>query len=423
MIRSGRVILAFAVLLLLPAAADAQRDTRQTREASKFLGLAMTRQDEAQRQEMYEQAMTHLRQGMEEDANNAKVWLLAGQVLAAMGELAEADAAFLRAVEMHPEYAEEITADREQAWVEQFNEGVTLMDEQRYDEAIVALEKAQIIYKQRPEALMNLGALYAGRNDHEKARAAFTAAAEATEGPMFEQLDEEGQSSWRRYRDMALLNVAQIAAQEGVEAFEAQRFTDAAELFRKAAEVNPHARDYHFNHVQSLWALTSDLEEVVEANGDGAARAKQELLRMYPVIEQLAKETRSVDPHNELLYLIEARSRRMRGDLMGTDAERTAGQQAALKLLEEHEALPWTMEEVVVLTDAEGATLRGTIKNRKLTAGTPVRVAFELVGINGEVLGTEVITVTAPEAEETAAFEGRVALDGELAGWRYGARN
>lgn len=421
MIRSGRVILALAVLLLLPAAAEAQRDTRQTREASKYLGLAMTRQDDAQRNEMYEQAMTHLRQGMEQDAGNAKVWLLAGQVYAAMGDMAEADAAFQRAVEMHPEYAEEISAEREQAWVNQFNEGVMLMDEQRYDEAIEALEQAQVIYKQRPEALMNLGALYSGRGEHARARVAFGEAADATRGPLFEQLDEEGQSAWMRYRDMAMLNMAQIAAQEAVEAFEDKRYSDAAELFGKAAETNPHARDYAFNHVQSLWALTSDLEEVVEANAAGAAQAREDLLTMYPMIEKLAAETRRLDPHNELLFLIEARSRRMRGDLVGTDASRNEGQQAALKLLEEHEALAWTMEEVVVMTDGDGATVRGTIKNRKLEAGTPVQVAFELVGLDGEVLGTEVITVNAPAAEETATFEGRIALEGELAGWRYRA--
>lgn len=423
MIRSGRVVLALAVLLLLPAAAEAQRDSRYTREASKFLGLAMTRQDETQRNEMYEQALTHLRQGMEQDADNAKVWLLAGQVHAALGNLEEADAAFVKAVEMHPEYAEEIAGDREQAWVEQFNKGVLLMDEQRYDEAVVALEKAQLIYQQRPEALMNLGALYAGDGRNAKAREAFSAAVDATRSPLFDQLDEEGQASWLRFRDMAMLNIAQIAAQEGVAAFEAKRFADAAELFGKAAEVNPHGRDYHFNHVQSLWALTSELEDIVEADGAGAAQAREELLRTYPEIEKLAEKTRSLDPHNELLYLIEARSRRMRGDLVGTDADRNAGQQSALKLLEEHEALPWTMEEVAVITDTDGVTLRGTIKNRKLTAGAPVQIAFELVDLDGDILGTEVITVTVAEPEAVASFEGRVAVEGEMAGWRYRPSN
>jgi tetratricopeptide (TPR) repeat protein len=423
MTRSGRVILALAVLMLLPAAAEAQRDTRQTREASKYLGLAMTRQDPAQRNEMYEQAMTHLRQGMEQDATNAKVWLLAGQVYAAMGSMTEADAAFLRAVEIHPDYAEEIALEREQAWVNKFNEGIGLMDEQRYDEAITALEQAELIYQQRPEALMNLGALYANRHDHAKARAAFERAAESTRGPLFEQLDEEGRESWLRFRDMATLNVAQITAQEGVDAFEARRYAEAAELFGKAAKVNPQARDYIFNHVQSLWALTSDLEDVVEANADGAAQARQQLLDLYPEIEQLATATRRLDPNNELLFLIQARSSRMRGDLLGTEPERNAGHQGALKLLQEHDALPWTMEELIVTTGADGAVLRGTIKNRKLEAGTPVAIEFSLVDLDGDVVGTQVVTVPAPAVDETASFEGRVDVEGEMAGWRYAPRS
>ena len=81
MIRFGRLSLVLAVLLLLPTAVSAQKDSKYTREASKYMGLAMTRSDEAQRTQMYQQALTHLREGMQQDAGNAKVWLLAGTVL------------------------------------------------------------------------------------------------------------------------------------------------------------------------------------------------------------------------------------------------------------------------------------------------------------------------------------------------------
>src|SRR5690606_26937333 len=169
MIRVGRTSLLVGTLLLLPTAASAQKDTRQTREAEKFIGLAMTRQDEAERTGMYQQAMTHLRQGMTEDAQNAKVWLLAGTALAALGELVEADKAFDRAVELHPDYAEDVKSERETAWVMAFNNGIQLMDAQDFDGALKAMEGAQIIYDERPEALMNLGALYANAGEPGKA--------------------------------------------------------------------------------------------------------------------------------------------------------------------------------------------------------------------------------------------------------------
>ena len=123
MIRFGRLNLALALLLLVPTVASAQRDSRYTREASKHIGLAMTRSDEAQRKQMYETALTHLREGMERDGDNAKVWLLAGSVFAALGDMVEADRAFVKAVQMHPAYAEEIAGEREQAWIDAFMPG------------------------------------------------------------------------------------------------------------------------------------------------------------------------------------------------------------------------------------------------------------------------------------------------------------
>jgi tetratricopeptide (TPR) repeat protein len=422
MIRTGRLSLVLAVLLVLPTAASAQRDSRYTREASKFLGLAMTRQDDAQRNEMYQQAMTHLREGMEKDAQNAKVWLLAGTVLAAMGDMTEADQAFVRAVEMHPAYAEEVAGERESAWVEAFNRGITLMDEQRYDEAIAALEGAQVIYQQRPEALMNLGALYANRGENDKAVQAFREASEATNSPLFEQLDAEQQTAWERYRDMASLNIAQISASKGVAAFEERRYEAAAADFRTAAEVNPHSRDYIFNHLQSMWAYTADLEEKVEANAADAEAAKAELIRMYPEIEQLAQKTREMDPANEMLYLIEARARRMLGDMQGSATEKEAGHQAALRLLQAHDALAVTLDDIMVAQDGTTATVTGTLKNRKAEQGSPVNIEFSLIGIDGAPVGTETITVSAPAADATTEFRGTITTDGEMAGWRYTVR-
>jgi Flp pilus assembly protein TadD len=422
MIRTGRVSLALLLLLLLPMAAEAQRDSRYTREATKFMGLAMTRQDPAQRADMYRQAMTHLREGMQQDANNAKVWMLAGQVFAALGDMNEADQAFTRAVEMHPPYAEEVAGEREAAWMEAFNEGVAAMNQQNYAEAIARMEAAQVIYKLRPEALMNLGALYANAGQNDKAAQAFRDAAEATRGAVFAQLDEETQAAWVRYRDMALVNVAQLAAGQGVQAFEAKDFEAAARHFKAAYELNPHSRDYIYNYVQSLWARAGDLEDVVEAKGPGAAEARTALLQLYPEIEAVAVETRKVDPNNELLYLIQARATRMRGEISGDKAATDAGHQGALRLLQEHEALPVSLDEIIVGPEGEAASVSGVLKNRKRAADAPVEVEFTLVGIEGQVIGQQVVAVPAPAADQTTRFEVSIPITGELAGWRYVVR-
>jgi tetratricopeptide (TPR) repeat protein len=419
MIRLRRLNIALALLVVLPTVASAQRDTRYTREATKFLGMAMTRSDQAQKAEMYQQAMVHLREGMERDADNAKVWLLSGTVLAALGEMQEADQAFTRAVQMHPAYAEEVTGEREAAWIEAFNRGIELMDQQNYDEAIRVMEGAQLIYDQRPEALMNLGALYANKGENEKAIAALERAAEIAQGPLFEQLDEEGQASWLRFRELARVNVAQMAAAEGVEAFQQEQYAQAAEQFRRAADLNPHARDYWFNYVQAIWAQTSKLEDDLEAGGAAADEAKQKLPALYEQVETAIRKTREMDPNSEILYLIEARAHRVRGDMAEAGPARDAGHQAALKVLEEHDRLAVTLDNLQVFSDGEGVAIAGELKNRKAAADTPVRIQFTFVALDGSTIGQETVTVNAPAPDATVEFSGRANLDAEFAGWRY----
>jgi tetratricopeptide (TPR) repeat protein len=418
MFRFGRLTLALAFLVLLPTVASAQRDTRYTREASKFIGLAMTRQDPTQKVEYYRQAMTHLQEGMERDAENAKVWLLAGSVHAALGEMQEADQAFQRAMQMHPAYAEEIASEREAAWIDAFNAGLELMDAQQYDAAIAKMEAAQLIYNQRPEALMNLGALYANAGEPTKSIRAFEQAVEATNGPLAGQIDEETREAWARYRVMASVNVAQMLAAQGVEQFNAQEYDAALVSFRRATDTNPQSRDYWFNTMQALWAQVNEHEDALEADEANAA-ARAALPAMYTTALELVEKARAFDPTNEILFRIEAQAKRMQGVLRGGAPGLQAGQEAALAVLQRMDALEVTLDNVVVYSDGEGAVIQGVLKNRKAAAGTPIQLQFSLLGLDGSVIGSETITVTAPAADTEVEFQGRATVDGELAGWRY----
>jgi tetratricopeptide (TPR) repeat protein len=418
MFRLGRLTFALVLLLLLPTLASAQRDSRYTREATRFIGLAMTRADATQQADMYRQALTHLQEGMERDGQNAKVWLLAGQVYAALGEMQEADRAFVRAVEMHAAYAEEVSAEREQAWIMAFNEGLELMDAQRYEEAIAKMEGAQLIYQQRPEALMNLGALYANAGQTEKAAQAFEQAAAATRGPLYAQLDEETQQMWLRYREMAAVNVAQIVAAQGVDAFNAENLPQAEAHFRRATELNPHARDYWFNYLQAVWGQVNRYEDALEANAQ-AAEPRERLPALYNRALELVEKTRVFDPSSELLYRIEAQSQRMKGELQGTEPAREAATRAAYAVLERMDVLPVSVDGVAAYSDGEGVVIEGEIRNRKAAPGTPIQLDFTLLNIEGREIGTTTITVTAPATDETAEFTGRAQATGELAGWRY----
>jgi tetratricopeptide (TPR) repeat protein len=420
MIRVGRISLALLALLLVPAVALAQKDTRETREASKFIGLAMTKQDAAERTGMYQQAMEHLRKGIAEDAENAKVWLLAGTALAALGQMQEADEAFDRAIQLHPDYADQIAGERESAWVESFNSGIQLMDAQNYAEAIRAMEGAQTIYPERPEALMNLGALYANAGDNAKAAQALRDAVAVINGPMFATLDAAQQAEWVRFRSMATSNIAQILAQAGIDHFQAERFDSAAVAFLGAAETNPQARDYWFNYGQALWAQATPLEDsLAAASAADSARILTGLGEVYGKIQQAAQKAREFDPNNETLYLMEARTHRM-GAEFARGPQREAGQAAALRLLEAHDKLTVLLDEVTVVADADStATIAGSLKNAKATAGASITLQFTLLGLDGSVVGRQDITVTAPEADQTIPFEAKAPITGEVAGWKY----
>jgi tetratricopeptide (TPR) repeat protein len=423
MFRFGRLNLALALLLFLPTLASAQRDSRYTREATRYIGLAMTRQDPAQQLEMYREAMTHLREGMERDGENARVWLLAGTVLAALGEMREADQAFVRAVQMHPDYAEEIAGEREAAWITAFNEGLVLMDEARYPEAIEKMESAQVIYSQRPEALMNLGALYANAGNMEKSIESFEKAVEATRGPLFEQIDDETREMWLRYRDMAAVNVSQMVAAAGVDAFNEENFTEAEAQFRRAAEMNPHNRDYWFNYLQGLWAQVNTHEDaLVDDNAEPAAEAaaRAALPGLYTRALEIVETTRAFDPTNEVLFRVEAQAKRMLGMLDGSPAAIEQGQQAAYAALERMDAQPIALDNVMVFADGQGGiAIEGYLKNRKAEPGSPVQIEFTLLGIDGSSIGTRTITVNAPEVDGIAEFSGEAEAEGEVAGWRY----
>lgn len=438
MVRSRILTFVLALLLVVPAAASAQKDSQFTREASKYLGLGMANPDRAARHNLYAQALVHLRQGMERDAENAKVWLMAGTVLAGLGQMREADEAWKKAQQMHSDYAEEISEEREAAWVDAFSAAMEAMDEQKYDEAITILENSEIIFSGRPEALMNLGALYANAGNkgvqgdtvnvaNAKAQDAFRRAHEATKSDLFDELTDEQKAEWLRFRELALLNIAQIYGAMGVEAFQVGDYAGAAAEFVKAAEINPHSRDYVFNHAQSLWAQVSQLEDSLEgATPEAAAPIKAKLSELYAQVEVLARKSREFDPGNGNIYLIEARSVRQRGEFVGTDEARAAASQEALKLLTAREALPALVDGIAVQQAAEGAIVSGTLTANVTSAGTPASAAGEpvtltitLLGSTGQSLGEATVTVNAPAADAEAPFEVTTTVTNEIAGWKY----
>lgn len=438
---TGRAI-ALIALIALPSAALAQKeppDTKETKEANKFMGLALMRQTAEQKKPFFQQALGPLQQAMVKNPDNAKVWLLVGQVYAGLGDYIGADSAFRKAEALYPAYAEEISGEREVAWVEAFNAGLQAMDAKNNDEAIKQLELAELMYAHRPEAKMNLGALYAGKNDVAKAIKAFEGAIAATNGPLKEKLKPEDQASWKRYADMAKMNIAQLIGAQGVELFTAEKFDEAAQTFMKAMQINPHSRDYLYNLAQSYYAKASKIEEqrnalleeetklkktkgqeaAAKAKADEAAKLATELLPLYEKIAEVSLRTMVLDPQNESLYHLAARSYKLTGDIATDPKVKSEWQNKALEVLKKREDLQFEVTEVQVGTGEGEATIRGTIKNLKAAAGSPIKIRVTLIGPAGTPIGSNEFSVAAPAAEQTTTFEGKIPVTGEIAGWKY----
>ncbi len=130
MTRSAKLLLALALAAAaIPGAVRAQtpepKDNKWTKDATKALTIASIKQTPAEKATLYQTALTSLKQAMADakEQNNAKVWLLAGQAYAGLGQLPQADSALKKAEGLYPGYKAEIEAAREQAWLNQFKAG------------------------------------------------------------------------------------------------------------------------------------------------------------------------------------------------------------------------------------------------------------------------------------------------------------
>lgn len=421
MIRSRGLL--FALLtsaVLVPADAFAQepKDDKYTREASKQLGVAMLRQDPAERQQAYQAALAALEEGMVREADNPKIWFLAGQAYAGLMDFAGADSSFDKAVAMYPEYEAEVEAEREVGWMNGFNAAVAAMDLQNYDEALRLFEGAHSVYPSRPEHLLNMGSIYANQGNNERAIWAFEQAIAAVNGPRFADLDPEGQAQWKSFEEMSQLNISQLRGQEGVDAFEAENYDQAIGLFEQAAETNPHSRDFLFNIVQARYAKAQALEEQRDtAAAAGSAPQDAELVQIYQRLEQDIARVAEYDPNNENLMLILTRAKRRAGELSGSAQE---GQQGALATLEQLQAMPVTVSQLMIQPGEGTATISGSVKNNALESGASVQIEITLLANDGSTIATQQTSVTLAAKDEESTFELTVPeVTRQIAGWKY----
>jgi tetratricopeptide (TPR) repeat protein len=427
----SRVFLSAAVaaVILAPSGLSAQKAPERTKElkdAERFVASSMVAPDPAEARARLERALNPLQQAQAKDPDNALVWFTSGQVYAGLNEIARADSAFDKAAVLYAPLAAEIEVERLRSWNSAFEAGLKSMDEQKYPEAIAYMENAELIYDVRPESKLNLAALYANQSEFAKAEAAYRSVAALVAAADLTKLQAEEATQWKRFGRMATLKIAEVAAARGVKAFEENRYDDAITAFREARELNPHARDYHYNLAQSLYAKARDAEdrraEMKDQNSAAAKELAKELVSTYTEVEPIAMQTRAVDPNNEDLFQLLMRSYRVRGDLAADAATKAEYQKKVSDLLKDHASLGAVISDLNTSINGQEANVTGTLRNLKLAAGAPVKILVTLMSTDGSVAGEQEITVNAPAANADAKFEGVVKVNGDIAGWKYSLR-
>jgi len=431
------------------------RDNASTQTAMLLLSQAMATGDASR----YEEALRVALQGIQADPENPQSWFQAGQAHIGLGDYVGADSTLTRAEELHPLYYLDIAPIREQAWIEVFNEAIDHSNNRDFPAAIRVLERAHLIYKGRPEAMMNLGNLYTANNQPGEAAAIYREALDLLRGPMAADQDPETQESWREDAVLAETNMAILLAQlgrndeavlayrsvlerdpsnvtaasslgallasmgrnaeaqqvfdalaartdldaedfmfAGVGLFQAEDYVGAARSFQRSVALNPHSRDAYFNLSQAAYLAA-----------DGAAEGDPVKDEMWQALAEAGERLIALDPHNENAFRLYAQG-----------LVRTGRDQQAVPLLERMQALPFEVLNTRFQPMAEGgARVSGEIQNRTLSAGAPVRLRFVFSSATGQELGSQEVQVQAGAPEGTVSFEVEFQSTSQVNGFRY----
>jgi tetratricopeptide (TPR) repeat protein len=407
------------------------RDNEHTGQATLFLVQAM--QTEGERAEgLYRQALEAALAGIEADPENPQSYYQAGDAYLGLGQIEEGAEMFDRAEEIYPRYVLETELTREQAWVEQFNQGAELSEQGDRDAAAEYFARAHRIYQGRPEAMLNLAEIYGNQGRTEEAAELYREAIELMTGPRAEDMDEEFQEMWDEFLEISYFNRAQLL-------FRMERYGEAADVYERILQEDPenltalsnlaaslvaagregeaqalydrllespdlNASDYFMIAIglyqgeaweQSARAFRESLDRVPE-NRDAAFNLAQTLYLAENWEELVAVTERllEIDTHNETAYRFRAQGLVQLED-----------QQTAVEALEQMEALPFYVDQLELHPGEGGVSVVGLVVTNAGDPGSTADLRFHFYDVEGNQVGSEDISVELPQPEEAVQFQ------------------
>lgn len=400
-----------------------------------------------EREQSLREAIAAAERGIEADPENPIHYFLAGQAHMFLEEYEQGAEYFDEAEDRHERYRLDTEVLREEAWLEMYNEGVELLDEDQEDAAIDMFERANRIYRQRPEAMMNLASIHHERGDLEEAAEYYSQAIEVIQGPRSRDLEEEDREAWESQLEPARFNRAQINIELG-------NFEQAAEDYEQVLEDDPdnvmalsnlsvaymqmgeeeRAREIYeelFEQEDLMmhellmigvgfyegedWEQAREAFERIVADVPNHREAHANLVQTlheaeeWEQLKEVGDAAIERDSHNPVIYQLVAQA------YVHTDDEQTA-----VQYLNQMEELPfWLLQVHMEPQYGEGAVINGQVQNHNLEPGTQVEILFTFYGPDGGEIGTETASFQAPDEEEVLPFDLQFSHADEVAGYDY----
>ena len=418
-------------------------DNDYTRSAELFLTQAQS----LGMVERYQEALDAAMNSIMDDSANARGYFLAARAQVGLADYVAADTLFAIALELYPGYDSDIRVEREQGWINLFNEAIGPLDTENHEVGIRLLESAETIFNgRRPEALINLGVTYNNAGRPEDAIASYRRALEVLRGPAMADADSATAADWRQREQSVTMNLALLlsrsdrydeaaaayetylasnlddmsaraslasvlsesgqvdAAQAiyddllsatglemrdyfniGAGLYNAEVYDQAAQAFGAIVEVAPENRDAVFNLAQSLYE-------------------NEEWETLIPIAELLME----LDGYNYDSYLILSRALLMSGNSDVAQEVYTTGEELSFRLSNSQ-----------LQPTGNGAIIVGDLVNKTLEAGTTVTIRVHFNGMDGAEIGTTDIRLTAPEPEAAEPFRVDFSSDEDVLGYYF----
>ena len=208
------------------------RQTENTRATQSHLDAGDDADTDAEAQEHYALALTSAMAAITEDGRNPLAHRQAALANLSLGNYAAAGNHFDHASELRPIYEFEDEAVREQAWIDQYQQAIPLVNSGDYEGSIEFFENANGIYRGRPEAMFTLAQVHASLRNHDAALENIENALAIVSSDKIAEMDSTTAASWRDQAAELPLLQAQIYADAG-------RFEEAITGYRALTAENP----------------------------------------------------------------------------------------------------------------------------------------------------------------------------------------